>query len=378
MPLNPVPRRAARPARPGVALLGALLLGLAGCGDGARPVVFGLAGPFTQSYGESMKRGAELAAKEINAAGGIGGRPLQFRVRDDAARPERAIAVAAELFADREVVAVVGHVNSGAMIEAGAIYAGGLPAVATSATSPAISRLGEWVFRVASSDSANAVELARHSHRLSSRTAILYENDGYGRGLAESFRSALQAAGGGVLEANPYLPSTEDFTPYLERLRRKQVELIFIAGLEGDAARIIGQARQLGMEAGFIGGDGLEGLLEMGPTYAGTRVGLLFHPEQSPEARAFSERFRAEYGREPDSFAALGYDATQLLARAAAEGGVSRGRIRAYLARVGRERPPFAGVTGEIRFDENGDPAGKAFAVGIIRDGRLVLAEEGR
>jgi branched-chain amino acid transport system substrate-binding protein len=216
---------------------------------------------------------------------------------------------------------VVGHVNSGTMTAAAFIYQQGLPAVATSATSPGISRLGEWIFRVASSDSANAVELARHARGYNTPTAILYENDDYGRGLADSFRSALAAGGTRVVESDPYLESAEDLTPYLERLRSRGAGLVFIAGLEVGAARIIRQAQEVGLNARFLGGDGVEGLVEMGPEFEGTRVGLLFHPDASPAARAFADRFRAAYGREPDSFAALGYDATHLLARAAGANG---------------------------------------------------------
>jgi branched-chain amino acid transport system substrate-binding protein len=334
-----------------------------------------------EGYGASTRLGAELAQKEINAAGGIRGRRLELRIQDDEASPERAIVVAEELFDDPAVVAVAGHVNSGAMTAAAPVYERGLPALATSATSPAIARLGPWIFRVASSDSANAVALAQLARQMSEeKTAILYENDDYGRGLSESFRSAMIAAGGGILQASPYLVTTRDFTPYLERLQQKGVDLIFVAGLEDGASRIIAQAREQGLQARFLGGDGVEGLTAMGPMYDGTLVGLLFHRDASPAASGFAERFRAAYGREPDSFAALGYDAVQLLARAAAEGGSSRSAIRAYLDGVGRPggTQPFEGASGTLRFDERGDPTGKAFAVGFIRDGKIELENGGR
>jgi branched-chain amino acid transport system substrate-binding protein len=304
----------------------------------------------------------------------VRGRPLELRAHDDANDPQAAIRVADRLFNDRDVLAVVGHVNSGTMTAAAPVYQQGLPAVATSATSPGISHLGEWIFRVATSDSANAGELARLAAGIGEPVAVLYENDDYGRGLAESFRTSLAAQGRGVLELDPYLESTEDFTPYLERMRRKEVGLIFIAGLEEGAARIIQQARALGVQARFLGGDGVEGLVGMGPTYDGTLVGLLYHPDASIAARSFAERFRAAYGREPDSFAALGYDATRLLA-AAAQQSPSRAGIRRYLARVGQSDGPAAldGATGVIRFDANGDPVQKGFAVGEIRGGRILL-----
>lgn len=380
LPALPLPAlRSRRVPQPSV-LATLLLLFASGCAEQAGPIVFGLAGPFEERWGETIRKGAELAREEINAAGGINGRRLEFEVREEGGDAQRAIRAAEELYDDPRVVAVVGHATSGAMSAAGPVYDRGLPAVPTSATSPAISRLGRWVFRVASSDSANAVALARHASLTSpEKTAILYENDDYGRGFANSFRSAMAPSGGGVLEADPYLPETEDFSPYLERLRRKGVEMIFIAGLDGGAQRIITQAREMGMGVRFIGGDGIEGLAAMGEVYDGTLVGLLFHAEASAAARDFAERYRRAYGKEPDSFAALAYDATRLLAEAAARG-AKRDAIRNYLDTVGRSggAPAFEGAAGIISFDENGDPTDKRFAVGAVSEGRIELVQEAR
>jgi branched-chain amino acid transport system substrate-binding protein len=378
MPVTPwLLRSAASPATLARACLVLCLSLVVGCRATPDDVVFGLAGPFGESYGRSMQEGAELALHEINAGGGIGGRMLRFRTLDDLGGPEGAVAVAEQLYDDASVVAVVGHATSGATIAAASIYGRGLAALATSATSPAISQLGPWIFRVAPSDSANAIALARAASAPGSRIAVLYENDSYGRGLALGFRTAAEARGAAVVESSPYLPTTEDFTPYLERMRAREVETIFIAGLEEGAARIIRQARQIGVETPFVGGDGIEGLSAEGSLFDGTRVGLLYHPTQSARARAFAELFRARYGREPDSFAALAYDAVHLLARAAAGGGRSRTAIRSYLEQVGRTdgAPPFEGVTGTIRFDGNGDPEGKQFTVGTLRGGEIVLEE---
>lgn len=361
-------------SKPVAALL--LWAGIAACTPSAPDaVVLGLASPLGTPYGASMRMGAELAQQEVNRAGAL---RLELRVRDDKADPRTAIAVADEFLNDPQVVGVIGHVNSGTMAAAAEIYEKGLPAVATSATSPSISRLGEWIFRVATSDSANAEELARRAMTIDSTAAVLYANDDYGRGLSSSFAAAFASRGGRVEEADPFLESTPDFGPYLERLRRGGVELVFIAGLEESAARLIRQARELGVRARFLGGDGLEGLPGIGEDFDGTLVGLLYHPDASVESRGFAERFRAAYGREPDSFAALGYDATLLLARAAVEAGADRDRVRDYLAGVGREggSPAFAGATGTLRFDTRGDPVDKGFAVGVIRQGRIHLQGE--
>ena len=351
----------------------------AGCGRGGPDggvVRFGVAAPLEQSYGANALRGAEIARAEINAGGGIGGRTLEFVARSDSADPEVAVRVANEFFADRSVIAVIGHVNSGATLAAATVYNRGLVAVAPSATSPEITHAGDWVFRVAPSDAANARVLADFALRsLGRRVAVLFANEPYGRGLKEAFVQAFVAGGGRVLEEHPYLEvETRDFEPYLLSVRRAAPDFVFIAGLEDGAALIIEQARALGIRVPFLGGDGLVGLVRRGPVFDGTYVGLLYHPDTpGAPSRAFVQAYRERYGEDPDPYAALAYDAARLLVEAAREAGPQRAKIRAYLADVGRAHPPMTGATGPIRFDENGDVVGKPFAVGRIAGGRIEL-----
>lgn len=378
---------ASRARIPVRAVLPLALAALAACGGGGRePLVLGLAVPLTDTqgnadvYGVHSRIGAELAVEEINRSGGIGGRPLELRIVNDRGDPTVASSVADSLVDDGRVLAVVGHVYSGATREAAARYHGNLAALATSATSPAISRLGPWIFRVASSDSANAVALAEMARQMGGRIGVLYANDEYGRGLANNFVGALRQAGATVVEADPFLDDTGDFTPYLRRMQRRGVDLVFLAGLQDPAARAIAQARQVGLDARFVGGDGIEGLAGMEGAFDGTGVGLLFHPQMSDSSRAFAARYRAANGDEPDSQAALAYDAVRLMARALAAGRRDPERIRDYLAGVGRPggTPAFEGVAGTVKFDENGDPVNKRFTLGVIQGGRIVLPREAR
>jgi branched-chain amino acid transport system substrate-binding protein len=359
------------------------VLAAAACGRGrGEPVTFALAGPLRQDYGLATKQGADLAVKEINAAGGIDGDSLVLLAKDDGADARTAISIAAELVRDPKVVALAGPVNSGTTLASAPIYngesdsiRGTLPAVATTATSPDVSRLGDWTYRVASSDSANAVALAAAARELSPTVAVLYSNDDYGRGLAGAFSDALVKAGGSVPEQDPFSDSTADFSPYLKRIQMRGVQVVFIAGLDGPAARIIEQARALGLQARFIGGDGLVALAEKGPRFDGTLVGLLYHPAAGERARAFATAYRRAYGKEPDPYAAAAYDAVSLLATAARANGATRAGIQRYLRTLGRPggAPPVQGAPGEIRFDEHGDPLQKAFAVGTIRNGTIQL-----
>lgn len=359
-----------------------------GAGGGGEPLVLGLAVPLTDTegkpdvYGVRSRMGAELAVEELNARNAFGARTLALRLVNDKGDPETAIAVADSLVQDDRVLAVVGHVYSGATIQAAGRYTGHLPAVATSATSPEITRLGDWIFRVASSDSANAVALAKAAQGMGRRIAILYANDDYGQGLARNFAAALRAAGGQVAEMDPFLDATEDFRPYLLRMKGRGVDLVFVAGLQDPAARAIAQAQEVGLAARFVGGDGIEGLASMGARYDGTAVGVLFHPQMSDSSRAFVERYRARYREDPDSQAALAYDAVRLLARALEAGHRDPESIRGWLAGVGRDgrggSDAFEGVAGTVKFDEHGDPVDKRFTMGVIQGGAIALPEAGR
>lgn len=378
-----------RRARAAVLALGASMLAVAACasmGGGGDDLVLGLAVPLTDGegkpdvYGVRSRMGAQLAVEELNAGNVFGGRKLTLRIVNDKGDPATAIAVADSLVRDPSVLAVVGHVYSGATIQAAQKYHDHLPAVATSATSPEISALGEWIFRVASSDSANAVALARAANEMGRRIAVLYSNDDYGQGLARNFISALRAAGGAVAATDPFLDDTDDFRPYLRRMQTRGVDLVFVAGLQDPAARAIAQAQEVGLAARFLGGDGIEGLAAMGARYEGTAVGVLFHGQMSDSARAFVQRYRARYKEDPDSQSALAYDAVRLLARALQQGHRDPASIRRWLEGVGAQggSPAFEGVAGKVAFDQNGDPVNKRFTLGVIRGGSIVLPEAGR
>lgn len=343
------------------------------------PLTIGVTAPIgDDSYGDNSLRGAQLAVKEINAGGGIDGRELRIEAQSDSGSETGAIAAADRLAANVAVLAVVGHASSAPMKAAAPRYESAqLPAVATSATSTAISTLGDYIFRVAGSDSANAAELARTARTLGARVAIFYSNEDYGQSLQAVFRESLRDTGARLVANDPYLEDmpAENFEPYLRRLAARGTDVILVAGYEVGAANLIPRARALMPAVSIMGGDGLEPLVGMGPQFEGTYVGMLFHPDVSDRARTFAAAYRAAYQREPDSSAATSYDAVYLVARAMREGHVTRRAIRDYLAGVGREggSPPFDGVSGPVRFDANGDPVAKPFTVVVIRGGKFVL-----
>ncbi|NIR44881.1 MAG: ABC transporter substrate-binding protein [Gemmatimonadetes bacterium] len=371
-------------ARPAV-LLGCatvLCLALGACGDSDATIIVGVAAPLEQALGVHTLRGAQLARDQINAAGGLRGKTLELLVVSDSADPRRAVGVAEEFLTDPRVVAVMGHSNSGAVLATAPIYERGLVAVSATATSPEISEAGEWIFRISPSDAVSAAGLARFAlQRLGRRAVTFYANDAFGRGLRQAFGSAYTAGGGMLPGEYPYIEGeTTDFEPFLLGARGARPDLIFVAGLDDGAARIIRQARELGLDAPVLGGDGLLGLVGRDSIFDGTYVLLFYHPATPDSAnREFVAAYQAAFGVAPDAWAALAYDATMLIAQAIEEVGADREKIRRYLDRVGSERDAFMGVSGEIGFDENGDPREKDVKVGRIAGPgiELVSPEDG-
>ena len=344
---------------------------LAACASRPDDLKIGAAGPWQTGYGAMNQMGIQLAEAEINAAGGIGGRPLTIVYADDSGDGARAAMIARQFVDSSDILAVVGHVNSGAMVAAASVYDGALPAVATTATSPDLTGISPWVFRAISSDSVNGVDLARFANQLGRRrAAILYENNSYGRGLADAFRRSFR---GEIVSIDPIGEEIRDAEPYITWFRQQKPDLVFVAGTELSGMALLAEAKRQGLAADFLGGDGWTGVLAEPRSAEGAYVGTPFTATDGrPEVRQFVERFRRRYGRDPDGNAALAYDATHLIAKAI-ERGASRAAIRETLA---AGRLEFTGVTGPLRFRPDGDPIGKSFVMTRVDRGALVVVEE--
>jgi branched-chain amino acid transport system substrate-binding protein len=354
-----------------------------GCGGERTSIRLGLAGPFGEPRGTSMQLAAQLAVQEINAAGGVRGRPLELAVEDDQADAEHAVEIAHRLYDDHSIVAVIGHLTSGTTMAAAPVYNGGehpVTEISPSASNPLLSNAGPYSFRVCPTDLVHGARLAAFATvRLGARrAAILYINDSYGRGVRTVFNEEFGKRGGRIVTDDPYLDDLPGFEPYLERLRRRGgADVLLIAGTRPGAERILTTLDSLRMRPAVMGGDGITGVEAAGRLADGVYISEAYLPDR-PGAKnaAFVQAYRAAYGnREPDHRGAGAYDIVYLLARAIREVGPDRTRIRDYLAGVGSRTPPFEGVTGRIVFDDRGDVPDKEVVIGVVRGGRLVTVE---
>jgi branched-chain amino acid transport system substrate-binding protein len=353
------------------------LLTATGCRNDAGPIRIGTAGPYLSVTGADNLRGVQMAVAEANEQGGIRGRQLELVVGNDSASGEKAVRIADGFIKDPTIVAVVGHMTSAAMIAAVPLYDGQLAAVSTMATSPQLTNISPWVFRVTASDSTLAVDLARFvASKRWSRVAILYENDSWGRRLSNAFQAEQRKVGGGeTISAEPIFtriakPDTLDFSVFFRTFTASAPDVLMIVATNNSVGlALLKDAAALNFKTPIIGSDGLSPQrLSREPVAEGVYFPSTFLVDESDSvAMDFRVRFKKRFGDEPDMYSALGYDAALAVITAIRIAGTDRDRIRATL-----ESPAFHGVrgaTGNISF-ANGDRK--------ERFGGLVRIEQGK
>jgi branched-chain amino acid transport system substrate-binding protein len=354
-----------------------------GASAAAVPFKVGLAAPFTgdyATYGASHKAGADIAMAELNAAGGVNGGQVSTELGDDLGDPKQAVLVAQKFIDDTSVVVVDGHMFSGATIAAAPKYqAAGLPMISPSATNPDITDLGSYIWRICMTDAVQGQGLADYSVSTLGKQniAIMYDSSDYGRGLADAYASAVQAAGGTIVGKEQYATGDTDFKAQLTKIKGGNPDLLFLSGYYPEGAKIAQQARELGMTVQMLGSDGYasDELPKLGgAAVEGMLVSTFFdYTKDDPAIQKFVEAYKAaNNGNNPDWFAANSYDVIMLAAQAAKNAGKNdRTAINDALGTIGT----YQGISGPITFDANGDVQ-KPLSIVIVKDGHLVTAPQ--
>lgn len=354
---------------------------VAACTDAAVPSIGGAAtdslyiGVAAVRSSAEYFRGVQIALDRLNADRPAGARPLALRMPPDS-QPSQ-IAVAATFRDDPDVIGVVGHTGSAQTLEAAPIYSdveeGGrraLVAVTPTATNPAVTRSGDWVFRVCPTDDDAARALARYAadSLRARRIAIIYRNDFFGRGFTRVIGPELSRRGVSVIERDPYLAGVTEYEAYARRIAKRGVDAVVFAGGGPDAADMIRALRAAGIDPAVLGSDAVADIRDSGSPdeFRDVRFAAFFDPHGAtgPEQQTFLREYVRRFGGLPDHQSALSYDAAMLIGRAAHVVGGDRRKIRDWIASVGRRAPAHTGVTGVIRFDEYGDAASKVVVVG--------------
>lgn len=367
--------------RTAILILG-IALSAAAASAAADPVKIGFFMSITgrdASFGEASLNGARIAVDELNAAGGVLGRPIELVVEDDRSLAGESATAAKKLISRDRVVALVGECSSARTLEAAAVaQASGIPLVAPASTSPRVTQVGDAVFRVCFIDSFQGEVMATFARRrlgLKSAALLVDSTAPYSVGLADYFARTFTALGGAIVASQKYSGTDTDFRAQLTAIRAARPDALFLPGYYVAAGLVARQARDLGLSATLLGGDGFEApqLLEIGgEALEGAYYSTHFSVENTgPLARGFVERFRTRFGAAPNGLAALTYDAIRLVADAIGRAGTTeRGALRLALAGT----RDFPGATGLTTINALRD-ADKDAAIITVRNGRLVFVE---
>jgi branched-chain amino acid transport system substrate-binding protein len=323
---------------------GDILVGLYGSltGDGA-------------SFGISSREGAELAVDEINKAGGLlGGRKIKLLVEDDQSKPEEASNAVTKLITEDKVVGVIGEVASRRSLAAGPVcqkYR--VPMVSPASTNERVTEIGDYIFRVCFIDPFQGEVLAKFAYNdlKARKVAVLKDiQQDYSVGLTDAIVKHFTALGGQVLDPVSYSSGDADFKAILTQVRSQKPDAMFVTGYYPEAAVIVRQARELGMKMPILGGDGWVGDALKNGREALANCYISNHysgDNPDPVVQNFVKAYRARSKHEPDSIAALGYDAAKVLADAMTRAGSTDGpKVRDALARA-----DVPGVTGRLKMN---------------------------
>ena len=345
--------------------------------DGAKVVRIGQVSPLTgpQAHlGRDNDNGARLALDEINAQGlAIGGAKIRLELKseDDGADPKTATTVAQKLV-DEGVVGVVGHLNSGATIPASKIYSdNGIPQISPSATAVAYTAAGyKTAYRVMTNDAQQGSVLGNYAVTKlgAKKIAIIDDRTAYGQGLADEVEKAVKAAGGEVIAREYTSDRATDFMAILTSIKGKTPDLVFFGGMDPQAAPMLKQMKQLGMNAKFLGGDGAQTPQFIALAGADAEGAMASNPglplNVMPGGQAFKSKFETKYGK-IQNYSPYAYDAVYVMVEAMKRANSTE--PAKYLTEL--PKTDFQGVTGHIRFDAKGDISGGAVTVYQVKNG---------
>ncbi|WP_310599856.1 branched-chain amino acid ABC transporter substrate-binding protein [Desulfobulbus sp.] len=352
---------------------------VAGTSWASEPIKIGFAGSLSGDlapYGLPPLKAVQLVVKEINAKGGIQGRPVELLVEDDACKPELATNSATKLVAGG-VRAVIGHICSGPTKAALPIYqAAKVLVISPSATSSLLNRDGEYpfFFRTIAADDVQAaaqVDFALHTLK-AGKIAVLHDKGDYGKGLAEFAKALIERSGTAqVVLFEGITPGAVDYSAVVQKIKRSGAEAVLFGGYHPEASKLVGQMRQKRLAIPFVSDDGVkndtfikvagkdaEGVYATGPADA----------SNNPVTKAYREQFRQAEGSDPGAFFDNAVAAALALTNALAKAGSTDPEAVARILRSEEVATPF----GPIKFGAKGEPVGIGVTLYQARDGQFV------
>jgi branched-chain amino acid transport system substrate-binding protein len=323
--------------------------------------------------GKDNELAARMAVDELNSKGVvIGGKKVKIELllEDDAGDPKQGTAVAQKLV-DSKVNGIIGHLNSGTTIPASKIYSdAGIPQISPSATNPKFTRQGfKTAFRVVADDVHLGSTLGKYAVKtLKAKTiAVIDDRTAYGQGVADEFAKAVKASGGAIAETQFTTNKATDFAAILTTIKAKKPDVIFFGGMDAVAGPMLRQMKQLGVNAKFMGGDGVctselaklaAGTMADGQVVCAEAGGV--EGEEKKGLEVFKTAFTKKFNEDVKLYAPYVYDAVNVMVAAMIKAGSAE--PAKYLPELAKTTG-YKGVTGTISFDAKGD----------IKNGALTL-----
>jgi branched-chain amino acid transport system substrate-binding protein len=344
------------------------------------PVVIGVSGPLTgqnAQYGAQWKKGFDLALEEINAKGGIKGRPLTYDFEDSQSDPRQSVAVAQKFVSDPKIVVEAGDFSSTASMAASPIYErAGLVQFGFTNSHPNFTKGGDYMWSNSISQADETPRLVKYAADLGfKRLAVLHLNTDWGRAAEKIFVETAPKYGITIVDTEGYQPDEKDFRSTLVRVRDAKPDAVVLISYYADGALIARQVRDVGLTQPLvaIGSVYSPKFIELaGPAAEGVFTESNFFPgDTRPEVQEFVRKFKAKYGEEPDDFNAVAYDTMVLLADVMNAYGIERKEIRDGLAAI-KDVPSV--IYGKATFDpETRRVAGAQAVYLVVKNGAFAL-----
>ncbi len=370
------------------ALVATMGLGLlSGCGNEKKNeniIKIGLISELTgnnATYGTSIVNGAKLAAKEINAKGGVLGKQVEFATADTKSEPAEAANAMSKLVNQDKTASVIGlFASSGAIAASNVSEASKIPFVSAGATNPKLTvdeksgKVKQNTFRVCFIDPFQGTVGANFiadTLQLKKAVILIDNSSDYSKGLADFFKKAFIAKGGEVIDEESYLQKDADFKAVLTKIAALKPDVIYVPGYYEEVGKIVKQAREIGIDVPFVGGDGWDSpkLVEIAGAAPLNNTFFTNHysaEADNAESKAFVANYEKEYKQKPDACAVLGYDAAKIVFDAITRAGAND---PAKISKALAETKNFAAVTGSVSLNENHD-AVKSAVIIEFKDGK--------
>lgn len=347
------------------ALLLISLLAFSSCGKSSEAVKIAILAPLSgdvATFGQSTRDGAMMAIEEWNAKGGLLGSPIEVVVEDSQCSAEAAVSAANKVIDQDGAKFIIGEVCSSASIPISEIaMAKGVLQISPTSTNPAVTvdaqgNTKSLIFRACFIDPFQGTAAAKFAlENLHAKTAAVFLDQGndYVRGLAEYFIAAFEAGGGQVLVKETYTGDDQDFSAIISKAKDANPDILYLPDYYSTVNVIAAQAREKGMTAIFLGGDGWDSPdLDEAALEGGYFTNHYSPEDPRPEVQDFVKKYQAKYGSVPDALATLAYDATIVLLKSIEQAGVADPAAVAKTIEGG----VFPVVSSEISYDTQHNP----------------------